>query len=48
VIWLQAEAHADAAREFVMAELVTKSDLAAAIETQTPSLSDAEKLPIVV
>lgn len=28
---LQAEAHAEAAREFIMAELVTKSDLAVAV-----------------
>lgn len=35
----QAEAHADAAREFVMAELVTKTDLAAALETQTLRLT---------
>lgn len=35
----EAEAHAEAAREFVMAELVTKTDLAAAIETQTLRLT---------
>ncbi len=35
----QAEAHADAARQFIMAELVTKQDLAAAIETQTLRLT---------
>ena len=29
----QAEAHAEAAREFVMGELVTKSDLQAAMDT---------------
>ena len=28
-----AEAHAEAARDFIMAELVTKSDLAAAMDT---------------
>jgi hypothetical protein len=35
----EAEAHAEAAREFVMAELVTKSDLQAAIDTQTLRLT---------
>ena len=35
----QAEAHAEAAREFIMAELVTKSDLAQAIDTQTLRLT---------
>ena len=35
----QAEAHAEAAREFIMAELVTKSDLQAAIDTQTLRLT---------
>jgi hypothetical protein len=35
----QAEAHAEAARDFIMAELVTKTDLAAAIETQTLRLT---------
>jgi hypothetical protein len=35
----QAEAHADAARQFIMAELVTKQDLAAAIEMQTLRLT---------
>lgn len=35
----QAEAHADAARQFIMAELVTKQDLAAAIELQTLRLT---------
>jgi hypothetical protein len=35
----QAEAHAEAAREFIMAELVTKSDLVAALETQTLRLT---------
>lgn len=30
-----ADAHAEAARDFVMAELVTKTDLAAAVETIT-------------
>jgi hypothetical protein len=35
----QAEAHADAAREFVMVELVTKSDLASALEHQTLRLT---------
>ena len=34
-----AEAHAEAAREFVMAELVTKTDLQAAIDTQTLRLT---------
>ncbi|UHC17896.1 hypothetical protein LRS73_08615 [Methylobacterium currus] len=31
----QAEAHAEAAREFIMVELVTKEDLRAAMEMQT-------------
>jgi hypothetical protein len=35
----QAEAHAEAARDFIMTELVTKSDLRAAIETQTLRLT---------
>jgi hypothetical protein len=35
----QAEAHAEATREFVMTELVTKQDLQAAIETQTLRLT---------
>ncbi|RJF70392.1 hypothetical protein [Rhodopseudomonas palustris] len=35
----QAEAHAEAAREFIMAELVTKTDLNAAMETQTLRLT---------
>lgn len=35
----QAEAHADAARQFIMAELVTKQDLAAALEMQTLRLT---------
>jgi hypothetical protein len=35
----QAEAHAQAAREFIMAELVTKTDLATAIDTQTLRLT---------
>lgn len=35
----QAEAHAEAAREFVMAELVTKTDLQLALETQTLRLT---------
>lgn len=35
----QAEAHAEAAREFIMAELVTKEDLRAALETQTLRIS---------
>lgn len=30
----QAEAHAEAARDFIMAELVTKSDLKAALDAQ--------------
>lgn len=35
----QAEAHAEAARQFVMAELVTKQDLILALETQTLRLT---------
>jgi hypothetical protein len=35
----QAEAHAEAARDFVMAELVTKTDLNDAIERQTLRLT---------
>ncbi|KPF97672.1 hypothetical protein IP86_12820 [Rhodopseudomonas sp. AAP120] len=35
----QAEAHAEAARKFIMAELVTKTDLNAAMETQTLRLT---------
>ena len=35
----QAEAHAEAAREFIMIELVTKQDLQAAIDTQTLRLT---------
>ena len=35
----QAEAHAEAAREFVMAELVTKSDLALALDNLKLSLT---------
>lgn len=35
----EAEAHAEAAREFIMAELVTKTDLTAALETQTLRLT---------
>jgi hypothetical protein len=35
----QAEAHAEAAREFIMSELVTKQDLQTAIETQTLRLT---------
>ena len=35
----QAEAHAEAARQFIMAELVTKQDLALALETQTLRLT---------
>ncbi|WP_398476753.1 hypothetical protein [Tardiphaga sp.] len=31
----QAEAHTEAARDFIMVELVTKSDLRAALDTQT-------------
>lgn len=31
----QAEAHAEAARNFIMGELVTKADLKAAIQAQT-------------
>ncbi len=34
-----AETHAEAARDFIMAELVTKSDLAAALTTQTLALT---------
>jgi hypothetical protein len=35
----QAEAHAEATREFVMTELVTKQDLQTAIDTQTLRLT---------
>jgi hypothetical protein len=35
----QAEAHAEATREFVMADLVTKQDLQAAIDTRTLRLT---------
>jgi hypothetical protein len=35
----EAEAHAEAARDFIMAELVTKTDLATALETQTLRLT---------
>jgi len=35
----QAEAHAEAAREFIMVELVTKSDLSLALEHQTLRLT---------
>jgi hypothetical protein len=35
----QAEAHAEAARQFIMAELVTKQDLSLALETQTLRLT---------
>jgi hypothetical protein len=35
----QAEAHAEAAREFIMAELVTKGDLREAMERQTLMLT---------
>jgi hypothetical protein len=35
----QAEAHAEAARTFIMNELVTKEDLRGALETQTLRLS---------
>lgn len=35
----QAEAHAEAAREFIMTELVTKTDLQSAIDTQTLRLT---------
>lgn len=35
----QAEAHAEAAREFIMTELVTKSDLETAIDTLTLRLT---------
>jgi hypothetical protein len=34
-----AEAHAEAAKGFIMAELVTKSDLAAALDTATLRLT---------
>jgi hypothetical protein len=34
-----AEAHAEAARDFIMSELVTKSDLAAALTAQTLALT---------
>ena len=35
----QAEAHAEAARQFMMAELVTKQDFTFALETQTLRLT---------
>jgi hypothetical protein len=35
----QAEAHAEAARDFIMAELVTKQDLALALDTLTLRLT---------
>jgi hypothetical protein len=35
----QAEAHAEAARDFIMIELVTKQDLQTAIDTQTLRLT---------
>ena len=35
----QAEAHAEAARQFIMAELVTRQDLTLALETQTLRLT---------
>jgi hypothetical protein len=35
----KAEAHAEAARQFIMAELVTKQDLTLALETQTLRLT---------
>ncbi|MBO6755734.1 MAG: hypothetical protein JJ902_05375 [Roseibium sp.] len=35
----QAEAHADAARSFIMADLVTKEDLRIALEIQTNKLT---------
>jgi hypothetical protein len=35
----QAEVHAEAAREFIMTELVTKQDLQTAIDTQTLRLT---------
>jgi hypothetical protein len=35
----QAEAHAEAARQFIMAELVTKQDFTFALETQTLRLT---------
>ena len=34
-----AEAHAESARDFIMAELVTKTDLQAALEAQTLRLT---------
>lgn len=35
----QADAHAEAARDYIMSELVTKSDLSAALEAQTLRLT---------
>lgn len=35
----QAEAHADAARQFIMTELVTREDLRLALDTQTLRLT---------
>jgi hypothetical protein len=35
----QAEAHAEAARQFIMTELVTKTDLTAALDAQTLRLT---------
>ena len=35
----QSEAHAEAARQFIMAELVTKTDLQTALEMQTLRLT---------
>jgi len=35
----QGEAHAEATRQFIMAELVTKQDLTLALETQTLRLT---------
>jgi hypothetical protein len=43
----QAEAHAEAAREFIMAELVTKSDLLAAIASIRQEI-DAQSLRLTI
>jgi hypothetical protein len=39
----QAEAHAEAAREFIMVELVTKSDLLAATQTLQAQIRNVEE-----
>jgi len=39
----QAEAHAEAAREFIMVELVTKSDLLAATQTLQAQIRSVEE-----